>query len=125
MVTVLFIQSLFHCLVYRLTPTNSYVAGTTHISLRWFFESSINLLIFLVFGFRIHLFPDAANSDLRESLAMIVSFFVCVVFSIAVMIACCSALYIEDWWDLILFLIIWLFVTIPKPTLSSFSDPFV
>jgi hypothetical protein len=33
---------------------------------------------------------------------MIVGSFVCVVLSIAVMIACCSALYIKDW-DLVLF----------------------
>jgi hypothetical protein len=93
----------------------------------WFLELSSNLLIFFVFGFRVHLFLDATNSKLRESVAMIVGFFVRVVIYIAVMIAfgaCCSALYIEDW-DLILFLIVWLFVTIANPTLSSFSDPSV
>jgi hypothetical protein len=67
----------------------------------WFLELSSYLLIFLVFEFRVHLFPDAANSELRESVAMIVGLFVRVVLSIAVMIACCSTLYIEDW-DLIL-----------------------
>jgi hypothetical protein len=74
----------------------------THISFMWFLDSCISLLIFLVFGFRVHLFPDAANSELRESVAMIVGLFLRVVFSIVVMIACCSALYIEDW-DLIFF----------------------
>jgi hypothetical protein len=87
-----------------------------------FLELSCNLLI--VFRFRVHLFSDVDNSELRESVAMIVGSFVRVVLSIAVMIACCSALYfalyIEDW-NLILFLIIWLFVTIASPTLSSFD----
>jgi hypothetical protein len=96
-------QNIFRCLFCRLIPTGSYVAGT-HISFMWFLELSSNLLIFLVFGFRVHLFPDAANSELREYMAVIVGLFVRVVLSIAVMIACCSALYIEDW-DFILFLI--------------------
>jgi uncharacterized protein with PQ loop repeat len=85
---------------------------SNHISFMWFFGSSISLLIFLIFGIRVHLFPGAANSELRKSLAMIVGF----VFSIAVVIACCSALYIEDL-GLILFLLIWLFVTISNPIL--------
>jgi hypothetical protein len=89
----------------------------------WFLGLSSNVVFrFLVFGCQVHLFSDAANSELRESVAMIVGLFVRVVLSIAIMIACCSALYIEDW-DLILFLIIWLFVTIANPTLSYFSDP--
>jgi hypothetical protein len=84
-----------------LTHSHQFLRGWvglgTHISFMWIFDSSISLLlIFLVFGFQVHLFPDAANSELRESMAMIVGLFVRVVFSIAVMIACCSALYIED-----------------------------
>jgi hypothetical protein len=50
---------------------------------------------------------------------IVVSFVRVVLFIITVMIACCAALYIEDW-DLILVLIIWLFVTMAIPTLSFF-----
>jgi hypothetical protein len=75
----------------------------SHISFMWFLELlSSDLLMYFVFLLRVHLFPDTANSELRESVAMIVGLFVRVVLSIAVMIVCCSTLYIENW-DLILF----------------------
>jgi hypothetical protein len=50
----------------------------------------------LVLGFLVHLFAEAASSVLSEFVEMAVGLLVSVMPSSAVIIACCSALYMVD-----------------------------
>jgi hypothetical protein len=61
------------------------------------FRLSMSWLIFLVFGFFVWLFPDAAYMVLSESVKITPLIPVVGSFFIAPMMASCSALNINDW----------------------------